>query len=462
MIRITTKSVVFNVAVLTGVAGVFSTGFAAESGPEIEALRRQVQELDQKIRVLERRDELQAEAADEKAKTTPVISLGSSGLAIRSADTNFTLKIRGGAQFDSRFYFGESSANDTFLIRRVRPVFEGSVFKNFDYRVALDVASGVTSSSANNGFLLDAYVDARVTPWLTLRAGKFKEPVGLERLQSWNNLLFVERSYPTQLVPNRDVGFMAHGNFWNGALQYQLGVFNGTSDGGSSDFEASDNDKDLAARVIAHPFVNTDLYALRGLGLGVSTTIGEREGTPRTYLSAGGQRFFAYRSGVTAYNEAWRISPQAYYHYGPLGILAEYVASSQNLRQTTGGSAGETDEFVNTGWQVAVSYFLTGEENSLQSVTPKNPVNLAGGGWGAWEYVARVGQLAVDDDAFPVFADASVSAKSAISWGVGLNWHLNKNVKLQFSYEQTDFDTETDDFLRKGERVFLTRAQFTF
>ncbi len=61
-----------------------------------------------------------------------------------------------------------------------------------------------------------------------------------------------------------------------------------------------------------------------------------------------------------------------------------------------------------------------------------------------------------------MFADPAMSASAASSWGVGLNWYLNKNVKFNFDYEQTDFDGGTSGLLEEGEHVFLTRAQISF
>jgi phosphate-selective porin OprO/OprP len=87
---------------------------------------------------------------------------------------------------------------------------------------------------------------------------------------------------------------------------------------------------------------------------------------------------------------------------------------------------------------------------------------VANGGWGALEVIARIGQLTLDESIFPVLANPEVSAQEATSWGVGLNWHLNKHVKLSFNYEQTDFDGGSTDFLQYGEKVFLGRAQATF
>ena len=159
-----------------------------------EELLKRVEELEQQVRVLGRKDELQEEAASEKAKTAVAVSAGAGGFQIRSVDTNFVLKIRGYLQADSRWYINDNvPVNDTFLLRRVRPIFEGTVFEKFDYRLMLDFGSGVTANNANNAYVQDAYLNARLWPEFQLQAGKFKEPVGLERLQSGANLLFVER-----------------------------------------------------------------------------------------------------------------------------------------------------------------------------------------------------------------------------------------------------------------------------
>jgi phosphate-selective porin OprO/OprP len=443
---------------------------ADDTDDTIKRLQRQIEALDEKLRELERKRELDVAEADVRAKSSPRLTAGPSGFALSSADTNFVLRIRGGAQADSRFYFGGGAANDTFLIRRARPILEGTVFRQFDYRIMLDVSTATSSSTLNNGFLLDSYVDANLAPEFRIRAGKFKEPVGLERLQSWNNLLFLERNYPTQLVPNRDVGFMAHGELFRSRLQYQVGVFNGTFDSGSSDFDQSDNDKDVAARIFAQPFLTSDAAWLKGFGVGASGTWGDHGGAPRTYLTPGAQRVFGYFSGVGAQPNVladgrnWRLSPQGFYYWGPFGLFGEYVISSQELRQAGGGAgAGARGQFKNAAWQVAASWFLTGEDNSWKAVTPVHPLGPANGGWGAWELAGRIARLSLDDAAFPIFADPSQSARSALSWGLGLNWHLNRNVKVQLNYEQSGFDGGgANPALAHKERVLLSRVQFTY
>jgi phosphate-selective porin OprO/OprP len=250
-----------------------------------------------------------------------------------------------------------------------------------------------------------------------------------------------------------------------------LGVFNGVADGGSGDIETADDEKDVAVRIFGHPFKKTNLSGLKGLGLGIAGTYGDQDGALRTFTSVGQQRFFAYRTSATPATQPnvvangvhWRLAPQAYYYWGPFGLFGEYTLSDQKVQQEGAGAGAGTFVFLkHTAWQVAASYFLTGEENSFKAITPQKPFNPANGGWGAWEVAARVGELDVDDDTFPTYASPDASASKAFSWGLGVNWHLNRNVKVSLNYDQTDFKGGTTDLLVKGEKAIFTRAQIAF
>jgi phosphate-selective porin OprO and OprP len=445
---------------------------AEDQNQELKKLREQLQALDQKIRIMERTDELNAEAAEAKSKDTPKLSIGAGGLQISTPDTNFLLKIRGYAQADARAFVGgeDIKGNDTFLLRRVRPIFEGAVWKQFEYRLLLDFGSGITSGNGNNGFLQDGYVNFHRWDEAQLQLGKFKEPVGLERLQSGANLLFIERGLPMQLVPNRDVGAQLHGQLWDKTVSYAIGVFNGVEDGGSGDIETTDDGKDIAARLFVHPFGRTQFQPLQNLGIGIAATHGDRTGALRNYSTAGQQTWFRWRTGagtaaapnVTADGETTRFAPQAYYYWGPFGIFGEYVASSHDVTRV--GATTTDAKFRNTAWQAAASWFLTGEKNSFGTVTPLKPFTLGGEGWGAIELAGRIGNLSLDDDIFPDYATAA-SAREVREWGVGVNWHLNRNIKASVNYIHSDFKgggTAETDVTRDDEEAVLARVQFSF
>jgi hypothetical protein len=81
------------------------------------------------------------------------------------------------------------------VIRRARPIFEGTLWRIFDFRIMPDFGGGTSA-------LFDGYVECRFSKALRVRAGKFKPPLGLERLRSATDLDFVERGAPTSLAPS--------------------------------------------------------------------------------------------------------------------------------------------------------------------------------------------------------------------------------------------------------------------
>ncbi|MCE9633608.1 MAG: OprO/OprP family phosphate-selective porin [Methylophilales bacterium] len=470
-------------------AGVFAASGSAlaNDSDELEKLRALVQELDQKVRVLDRKNELAEEAAATKKKETPIVNASEKGFGFKSADGAFEIKLKGLIQADYRYFnqgFGGTGINTTntpaadgFLLRRIRPTIEGTVFDKYDFRFTPEFGENKTTS---NSGIVDAYVDARFTPWFQIRAGKFKPYVGLERLQSGADIKFVERSYVTNaLLPNRDVGASIHGDVLDGKLTYALGVFNGVADGGDATTSADSNqDKDYAARIFTTPFKD-DANVLSGLGFGIATTYGDVKGTAAStnltsgYKTDGQQNFFQYAGTTIADGKRLRFAPQAYYYYGPFGVIAEYARVSQEINTAANAGHKTVDH---DAWQIAGSYLITGEDASFKGVKPKNAFDLDNGGWGAWELVARYSELNLDEDTFKnaantafatTYASRITSATSASSWTAGVNWYLNPEVKLALDYEQTSFEaggggTATNPIDRKDERAVLGRFQIAF
>lgn len=429
------------------------------------ATQEQVHALDQKIRMLERKLEIEkGEEADASEKGT-TLSAGDSGFIIESSDGAFEFKLRALVQGDARIYTGDEDAvNDTFLIRRARPIFEGTVGDFVSFRLMPDF--GGTEIT-----LFDAYVDL-ITPLhytdsagesvslAVIRGGKFKSPVGLERLQSaaWTHM--IERAYPTELAPNRDIGAEIYsGDLINGKtgnpFNYALAFTNGAPDGRNSPLANPDDNFEYAARLGVEPIEN--------LGFGISGTIGDKEGGAGEeeaedflpgYRSPGQQTIFEYAITTAAAGQQFRWSPQAYYYTGPFGMLAEYIQSS--LRVTNGITE---NTLIHKAAQGTFVYVLTGEDASFSGVDPKTPVGR--GGWGAWELAARVAWLDLDNEAFPLYANPTTAVSGAETFGLGVNWYLTKNVKAALNYFQTDFNGFGTAIFPK-EKVVLSRLQLTF
>jgi phosphate-selective porin OprO/OprP len=426
------------------------------------SIEERVAELDLAIRVLARQIEIDKEQAAERSKTTPVVQAARDGFSFRSADSSFRLRLRGYLQSDGRFFVEDNARPnaDTFVMRRVRPIVETTLFNQFDFRIMPDFGGGVT-------VLQDAYIDARFRPDFKIRAGKFKAPFGFERLMSATELPFIERALPTALVPNRDLGVMVHGDLYTGNLQYAAGIFNGVADGGSTDADNTDG-KDGVLRIFALPFRARRDSIWQGLGAGVAMSYGVQRGSSAATIlpairTSGQQTFFGYlgqdATGSAAFADGrhTRVSLQGHYFYGSLGILAEHVLSSQEVRR------GETlNTLSNTAWQLAGQWVLTGETPSYRGVTPRAAFDPKNGKWGALELTARYHRLQIDKAAFPRFASLSSSARKVQGFTVGTNWFLNTGVKISANYEWLDFKRGAANGNREPEQVVLTRMQIGF
>jgi phosphate-selective porin OprO/OprP len=482
-----------------------------------------VEDLDQRIKILERQLEIQKEEADTKAKDATSTKIDDKGVSIKKGD--FELKIKALVQFDGRTFLDDFNpanttttpttnrnglySNDTWTFRRIRPTFEGTFGKYVGFRLTPEFAGTGAGDVAGNNSIVDAYVDLRLDPAYTIRAGKVKGPVALERIQSGGSLTFVERGFPTELAPNRDLGVQLQGELFSSTVNYTVGYYNGTADGRDVVANDADNRKEVGARLFFEPFKN-DPGLFQGLGFGVGSSFGSKDQgefnasnansfLPR-YRTPGQVQFFAYSTaavaattttagstGVYADGDHTRISPQLYYYRNSFGLLSEYISSEQELSQgfipaatpvTTIPTATLTRKLKNEAWQVGVSYVLTGEDASFRGVTkPGQPFTIGGPGWGAFEVAVRYGELKIDHDAFDAITDGGVTfarfanpvtqAREARSWTVGVNWYLTSNFKFALNYGEVTFDgggggTATAPEDREDEKTVFGRFQLSF
>jgi phosphate-selective porin OprO/OprP len=393
-----------------------------------------------------------AHAQDKPEEKKSPVSVGPDGFSIQSDDGDNRLQIRGYVQFDGRFFPGEAdpAVDDTFLVRRARPIFQGTVANHFDFNITPDFGGGTT-------VLQDAYLDVRYSLKARVRVGKFKPPVGLERLQSAANLAFVERAFPTALVPNRDLGVQLHGELLDGVVAYAAGVFNGAPDGGNVDIDVNDG-KDLAGRVFLSPF-KRGKSALKGLGFGISGTTGKHEGPLPAYRSGGQLSIITLLEGITADGTRTRYSPQLSFYAGRFGLLGEYVSSRSRVKKDDGTHA----DIEASAWEATATVLLTGDSASFSGVRPRKPFDPGKGQWGAIELAGRVngievGRSAVSDG----LVDPARSVREAFAWGLGLNWYLNRNVKQVVSFERTTFTGGEAAGDRPAENAVFIRTQVAF
>jgi phosphate-selective porin OprO/OprP len=385
------------------------------------------------------------------------------GFYIQNREHTSRLKLGGFTQFDGRFFVPRDSDPkiDQFAFTSIRPDLQGTVADHFDFRLFPDFAGGKL-------VVQDAYLDVRYGDAIKLRVGKFKVPFGLERLQAETDTTFISRGLPTQIAPNRDLGAEVFGELGGGVLAYQLGVFNGVPDGQSGDGDVSTG-KEGAARIFVKPFVTGGSFA-KDLGVGGAVTYGDSTGTAAApdlpvYKTAGLTTFFQYRTGTTlmdtpiADGRRWRASAQGDYFNGPFGLLAEYVHSAEHVALASSHAIVEAD-----AWQALAQWVITGDDATFKSVTPHFAFDPSKGHYGAFDVVARVGELRLDNSAAfdTAIADPTKSALRVWSAGGGLDWFPNRTFRFVLDYDRTWFRLGAKTGDRPTESTIIGRVQTAF
>jgi len=452
-LNMTTQSLFIGIALTFSLPFRYAAAQTTDTDQKVQQLEQRVDDLDRQLKIAERQTELVDADAASKAANAATVTADTGGFNIKSNDGNFALKIGADLQVDNRDYIDGGAGTDGILLRRVRPTFSGTVYKYVDYFFRPDFGQGQT-------IIYDAYLELKYFSKFKVRVGKFKPPVGLERLQSDDDTSFVERGLPTLLVPSRDIGYQISGDILP-QLNYAVGVFNGVPDNSLSDAAVSGH-RDFAARLFLTPFktsTNSAGKAFRGLGLGSGLDGGGVDGEPLpSYKTFGQNTFFSFASGVAEAGHRTRLTPQGYYYLGPFGLETEYTLTEEGLRK---GALQRDIAF--RSWQVQTSYILTGEKKGFTSPTPSHPFDPAHGGWGAWELALRVGDFSAEKGVFQYgFASASASPRRAHEWTGGVNWYLNRLVRFSVDYGNTNFGGGAPGGNRPSENTLITRFQINF
>lgn len=421
---------------------------------------QRIEQLEQKVDELQK--EVKAEQTTDNGQNAASTTADTTGFTIRSKDGNFILHIGADVQVDDRTYYGAGSSaeTDTIVLRRVRPTLYGTVYKYVDFFIRPDFGLGTTA-------IYDAYIQLNYFHWAQIRAGKFKPPVGLERLQSDDDTSFAERGLPTVLVPQRDIGLQIGADLFQRRLSYQIGVFNGVPDSSIGTDTAVSNHRDYAGRLFLTPFQPNENSLLHGLGLGFAASGGNTDGEALpSFKTFGQQSFFqasviTFASGVAPAGHRTRLAPQGYYYLGPFGLLTEYGLNEEGFQK---GALRRNIAF--RAYQVQATYILTGEKKSFSAPTPRRSFDPLHGGWGAVELAVRVSDFEAENGIYTYgLINPATAPRHLHEWVGGVNWYLNRLVRISGDYGNTAFGGGAPASAggnRLPEKVFVLRFQINF
>ncbi len=224
---------------------------------QLEALERQRAGYDDVRRRLDqidahqRESDRQAAAGEANPPETSVVRFRDDGVEIRSPDNGFYLHPMVRVQAIYTGAIASQGAQDPappdvsgFSLGRAEMILEGHVGGPFfQYRLQVDAAESPS--------LKDAYVAWHPIRMLSIWAGQFKVPYGLQR-QYWKaELEFVNISAPMAAFSlERDLGLMLIARLVPGRLTVQAGLLNGSGANVPND----NFDLAYALRVVATPF----------------------------------------------------------------------------------------------------------------------------------------------------------------------------------------------------------------
>jgi phosphate-selective porin OprO and OprP len=424
----------------------------------------------------------------EKPKKGPVVQIDDKGFSIATPDRSYSLKFRGLLQTDARFFVDNDALapSDTFLIRKFRISLDATLFSLVDVKMVPELAGTVQ--------ILDGFADLHPWPWLRLKAGKYKPPMGLERLQGDADRSFFEQSLVQNLSAQRDIGVSVWGDVADGLFHYVVGIFNGAPDTTSNDSDTN-LAKDVQGRLFVRPLHGDAERTYGDLGIGVSAGTGNRKGRLPTavtglpipvtaavtglsaFRTAGQNTFFQYSApnddttGVKTtftHERATRINPQLYYFVGPLGLMGEYMWLSQGVQK-----GNTTTELHHQAASATVSLVINGKQ-TYQGPVPDVPFDLNKLAPGAFEVGARWNWIKLDDATFGdpnvpnsvQYANPASSAKEAQAFGGVVNWIPRRSFHIGASFERTWFTGGAGSASavadRTAENVIIARAQIVF
>jgi phosphate-selective porin OprO/OprP len=360
-------------------------------------------------------------------------------------------------QVDGRRLLTDPGTHE-MTVRRLRFKLEGTAGPSFKFRTLIDFAGSKL-------LVKDAWVEYALRPELALRAGKDKSQFGIERLQSAAQLTFIERAFPTQLSPDRDLGLWVRGDLQGGFVHYAAGVVDGVANNAVLEGE-TDNRLEYNLHLLISPFAKRK--ELGDLGLGAATTFGHTTGTLATtgltgIKSAGQTTIVKYPvdaanadAAARADGYRTRFAAHACYYGGPVGLLAEYVRDREPVRFNRADTLA-----TNQAWQLAASVAITpGDHPTFKSLKPHEPFDPAHGRWGALELAGRYSELRIDPDGFTAgFSSAASSIRKARELTAGANWYFTEVLKLQLDYSVTTYTGGATEGDRPTEQVIATRIQ---
>lgn len=394
-----------------------------------------------------------------------IITLGSSGLSAQNTelssysfgeglnftnDNGSTVKLQGYLQpyFESKNYTEFDATANRFRMRRMRLRLSGSsANERFSYRFQADLAGADEADNDINNYLLDAYINYKITDRIQVSFGQRATYTdNRELFMNSNALQLPERSRLTSAFASiREFGLFAKGNFKAGRGSYLRPYFVLTNGDGANVFQKDRGGLKVGGRIDYLPF-------------GLFTNFGQfrqadvvRESAPKLVIGV----HFSQNNGMSsrrgrgngdilyldAANEETLPNYSKYgadfmFKYRGFSVLGEYVKSKASvpgsITQRVRNNGTTSTTFTVNGMQDIESYvrgrMMLGEAYNIQGgYLFKSGISID----------ARYTYLQADDNSF---LNNATFYNRPNHYTIGISKYLSRSygAKIQASYTLID------------------------
>lgn len=339
------------------------------------------------------------------------------GIKVTTNDENFSFQLVGRLMFDSAFYDEDKNplGNGT-EIRRARLEIKGTLFKDWGFDLGIEFP---TEAEIKNAFI---HYNGFSSTNLTI--GHTKEPFCLQNQTSSKYITFMERALPFAFSPNRSMGIKAE--TWGQTWTASAGIF-----GDSFDDDVEDEGNEgwaTTGRFTYVPF-QSDTHTLH---LGIATS----------YRMPDDKKQLRFRTRPESHITDMRYVDTGTLnhvdHFNLYGLEAAGVFNAFSLQgeyiRTDVSREEDLSGVTFAGWYLYGSWFLTGESRPYKggkfgNIKPKNK-------HGAWELATRYSVLDLND--------GSISGGEEKNITLGLNWYINKQLRVMANYIIVDNDQDAN------------------
>ena len=472
------------VAILLAAAGRAWSADDAALTAQVEALRASIAEqraqLEAQAKLLEAQqaqlEALTRQLGQSKIATQelPKVALAGGRPTISTADGRSSISLRANVQIDSAIY-GEAKEgplatdfrrgsvggapnretnaardfSEGFYFRRARFGIEGTMSRDFNYRLLLELGGAGTEGPTR---INDAWIAYTGLAPFTFQLGAFSPPANMDDGTTPEDLPFIERASVSELsrtLGGADgrigVGVKANGARWMSALTLTTRTVN--------DAEVFDSQLAAVARAGALVATGSDY----NVHLGASGTYvftpadqGSSATPPRHPLRFRDRPEIRVDStrlidtGALDAAHATVLGVEFGANWKSFYLQGEHFWFDVDRREPT---ALADPDFK--GYYLQGSWMLTGESRRYNAVTGsfQNPRPMipfsSSGGWGAFEVAARYSRMNLN---FEEGLEGTAAIPGSVRGGdqsvltLGVNWYLNPNFKVMMNYLLIDVD----------------------